>query len=98
MASTTTVTRSTLDIVFHIDDNTTMGSSYTWKLNFPDTNPNLTLNQVKNAFDFDGATTNTWGDLINNYGIRPYTKDGYEIDGVDGARIVTTITSKRELS
>lgn len=96
MAETTT-TRSTLDIVFHTNDGTTMGSSYTWKLNFPSLSPNLTLDHVKEAFDFQ-SNNDKMGKLINQHGLFPYTKDGYKIDGIDGARVVTTTTTRRELS
>jgi len=95
MSSGTSVTRSTLDIQFHIQDGTVMGDSYTWKLNNPVAN--LSLQQVKDAFGFD-SSYNYMGYLINQLGIKPITKEGYFIDGVDSARVVTTVTTKTELS
>lgn len=104
--ATTTATRSTLDIKFHVDNNTVMGTNYTWKFNFPvgGTSSALTLADVKNALGDDpnaGANDpgflNQNGDFARN-GYYIYTKDGYKIDGVDGATIVTTVTTKNELS
>lgn len=104
--ATTTATRSTLDIKFHADNNTVMGTSYTWKFNFPagGTSSTLTLQDVKDAFGDDpnaGMNTpgflNQNGDYMRN-GFNIFTKDGYRIDGIDGATIVTTVTTKNELS
>ena len=100
----TTTTRSTLDIKFHVQDNTVMGTSYTWKLNFPvgGASSTLTLQDVKNAFGADATASTEPGFLnINSnfgayYGI--FTKDGNKIDGIDAATIVTTVTTKNELS
>lgn len=104
--ATTTQTRSTLDIKFHVQNGTVMGSNYTWKLNFPlgGISSTLTLADVNNAFGNDPnalATDPGFLNPNNNYrgqGLKIYTKDGLEIDGIDGATIVTTVTTKNELS
>lgn len=100
MASTTT-TRSTLDIKFHIQDGTVTGDSYTWKLNYPlgGASSTLTLNDVKTAFDFEGTAGGvTFGGFCINQNCHLLTKDGYIIDGIDGASVVVTTTTKNELS
>ena len=108
--------RSTLDITFHVDDGTVMGTSYTWKFNDPDTDTVVGMAQVKSALGkvIQGAanqvtlTSGFFGDLsytgnmatssYEMYNVKIYTKEGYLIDGIDSAKIVTTTTTKNELS
>lgn len=100
--ATTTTTRSTLDIKFHIQDGTVTGDSYTWKLNYPlgGSSSTLTLDDVKTALGFvDTPPSNyTFKVFCDNNGCNLLTKDGYIIDGIDGASIVVTTTTKNELS
>lgn len=104
--ATTTATRSTLDIKFHVNNGTVMGTNYTWKFNFPvgGTSSTLTLQDVNLALGNDqnlGSNDPGFLNPNNMYrgkGLKIYTKDGLEIDGVDGATIVTTVTTKNELS
>lgn len=99
-----TSTRSTLDIKFHIQDGTVAGDYYTWKLNFPQggTSSTLTLNDVKAAFGFESNPKVTLKYYVDTFGnptdTRLIDKDGNIIDGIDAAAIVTTTTTKNELS
>ena len=101
MAAVTT-TRSTLDITFHVNDNTVMGTNYTWKFNCPlgGASSTLTLNDVRQAFTGNGSTFDGFLDPTGYFGSHFHllTKEGYPIDGIDGAKIVTTTTTKNELS
>ena len=99
-----TSSRSTLNIQFHTQDGTTTGGAYTWKLNFPvgGVSSTLTLVQVKEAFGWE-AQANDWDPnselfLGGNCKTPIITKEGYPIDGLDAASIVTTVTTKNELS
>lgn len=99
----TTTNRSTLNITFHTQDGSTMGGSYTWKFNYPagGASSSLTLDDVKAAFDLDGehsSTAQTFGSICRNLQVNIYTKEGNIIDGIDSAAIVTTTTTKNELS
>ena len=99
----TTTTRSTLDIKFHVQNGTVTGDSYIWKLNYPlgGASSNLTLDDVKNAFDLDGQHTGTGypiGAFCRNHNCNIVTKEGNIIDGIDSASIVITTTTKNELS
>ena len=100
----TTSSRSTLNIQFHTQDGTTTGGSYTWKLNFPlgGTSSTLTLANVKEAFGWD-SSNNDWDPnselfLGGDCKTPIFTKENYKIDGIDAASIVTTTTTKNELS
>lgn len=115
MATTVTTERSTLDINFHVQDGTVMGTTATWKFNDPDSDTITTFAQIKSAFgeiigsgvsqtftpgflgDFS-ATGNAATASKDIYNIKIYTKEGYLIDGIDSAKIVTTTTTKQELS
>lgn len=104
--ATTTQTRSTLDIKFHVNNGTVMGTNYTWKFNYPlgGTSSTLTLADVNAALGNDATASSTAPGFLNpnnqyrGNGLKIYTKDGLEIDGIDGATIVTTVTTKNELS
>lgn len=92
--ATTVTNRETLDINFHVNDGTVTGSNYVWKLNNPVSG--LTLNNVKDALGALPSSTSGWMAIITTNPL--YTKDGGNIDGIDGATVVTTTITKNELS
>lgn len=100
----TTVTNvSTLDITFHVDDGTTIGSTLKWKLNNP---YNVTsLQQVKDAFGVDSQTyedgllaLSGQGGQTGLDGFAIVDKLGNKIDGIDAAAVVEIVTTKNDLS
>lgn len=101
--SAVTTTRSTLDIKFHVQDGTVAGNNYTWKLNYPlgGASSTISLNDIKVAFGFEYNANETLKHIVDTYGAANSNltdKDGNTIDGIDGATIVTTVTTKNELS
>lgn len=96
-------TRSTLDIKFHIQNGTVTGDYYTWKLNYPlgGASSSLTLQDVKAALGFENNQKITLKYFVDTYGnpdSKLTDKEGNVIDGIDAAAIVTTTTTKNELS
>ena len=99
MASPTIKTVDTLDITFHIVDNTAVGDQFTWKFNNPDSSVN-SLSAVRAAF---GGQSGFLSDWFKGVGGQPQLQlsicdaRGYDIDMVDAAKKVQTVTTKEDL-